>query len=167
MTGGRKASWLALGALLAAGSAGCVRNRAQPLAPLLAEGRANELRATAQHREERMCVWGTVVSTGLTKVERLVGRRAQPFNLYSAVQVEQVQRTYPYLYLRSPHAKAEEGKLVCYFSDNMMSEVAELQPNTSIVVVGDFQEYADGGHTLVLNTCELAGEGPGADTAAW
>lgn len=160
-------TWLAT-LMLAAGTMGCVQHRAQSLSPLIAQGRANELSATAEHRGQRLRVWGVVVSTGLKKVDALVGRKTEPLNPYStSVEVEQVRRTYPYLYLRDASAKADEGTLLCFFSNALMSEVGKLQPNTSIVVIGDFQEYAEGGRTLVLNTCELAGGGPATTTAAW
>jgi hypothetical protein len=162
-------AWRAgLGMLLLLGMAGCVRNRAQALAPLLAEGRANELKATAQHRTERMRVWGIVVSTGLRKVDRLIGKKADPWNPYSTtVEVAQVQRTYPYLYLRAPETKEDDGKLLCFFSLDSMSDLADLKPNAAVVVIGDFQEYSDRGRTLVLNRCELAGDRPSVASSAW
>jgi hypothetical protein len=157
-----------LGMLLLLGLVGCVRNRAQPLAPLLAEGRANELKATAQHRGERMRVWGVVVSAGLKKVDRLIAKKAEPLNIYStSVEVEQVRRSYPYVYLRAPDANADDGKLLCFFTLDSMGALPDLKPDTAIVVIGDFQEYSDRGHTLVLNGCELADDGPSVASAAW
>ena len=168
MKDGGEAWRVGLGMLLMLGTVGCVRNRALALTPLLAEGRANELKATAHHRDERMRVWGVVVSAGLKKIDRLIGKKVEPWNPYStAVDVQQVQRTYPYLYLRTPDAQADDGKLLCFFSLDSMSDLGDLKPNAAVVVIGDFQEYSDHGRTLVLNACELAGDHPSVASAPW
>jgi hypothetical protein len=132
----------------------CVPRNAVGVGALVAEGRANELQATADYRGQNLRVTGVVTRTGIKRVERLVGEGTPTF--YGAtVTVSRSQVGYPYLYAIDGRAGPNAGQLLCFFLPDALGDVAHVRAGESVTVRGEFQQYSDGGATIVLQDCQL------------
>jgi hypothetical protein len=134
--------------------AACASRNAVGVGALVAEGRANELQATADYRGQNLRVSGVVTRTGIKHVERLVGEGTPTF--YGAtVTVSRSQVGYPYLYLVDARTSPNAGQLLCFFLPDALGDVAHVRAGESVTVRGDFQQYSEGGATIVLQDCQL------------
>jgi hypothetical protein len=124
------------------------------IAPLIQQGRANVLAATAELSGRWLSVTGVVTETGLRSVEQFRAERVYP-TLWSNVTLTRESVGIPYAAVRDAKAGAGSGLVFCYFPTEAMAAVGRLQPNMPVVMSGQFQEYAAEGSMLVLTACEL------------
>jgi len=130
---------------------GCAQTVNTTVAPVIKEGRDNELAAIAKYRDKQLTVHGTVASVGVRKVERLVAQHQQGYTVAAP-------RTTPYPFvILTDHQTPSVDHIICYFSPALVEEVSHVQQGAAMTVVGTFQEYAaiECGLELILKGCEL------------
>jgi len=143
--------------LLLAGLAGCGAKSAQ-ISVLVAEGRANQLRALVAHRDERLTVQGVVIGVGMKKVRTLQGQTEVVGAGNWAVgswSAREGSTGFPYVLARDPAQSDADGQLLCFFAPDDLDIVATLDPGAQVSLTGEFQEYSKEGTRVVLNSCEL------------
>jgi hypothetical protein len=145
----RRGGWLGL--TLALGLGACSSTATTQIAALTAEGRANQLRAHAAHRDEALRMEGVVISAGLKNVDEVEGARSTA-GTWSA---REVTVRYPYLLAHDPSQGASAGELLCFFDPRDIDDVAALAPGDRVTVEGSFQEFSKGGARVVLTSCVL------------
>jgi hypothetical protein len=130
---------------------GCAPGPIRDLAPLVDEGRQNEVAATAKYREEEIRVRGVVGQTGLDNFSHIVVG-----NDGFSLAARSVQTTYPYVLLHSETSNVPSS-VKCYFSESEMDTVGKLAKGSRQIITGRFQQYMRNGEsvTLVLRDCSL------------
>ena len=149
-----------LGALLLLGPSGCAKQ--ETISALSANARASELRAYGDYRGERLRITAIVTGTGLKKVTRETGTATGSAISTGMVsfgsaewQTGKKMTGFPYMMGRDPQRSEADGQLLCFFFPEDIKDVAALTPGVEVRIVGEFQEFTEGGHRIVMNSCEL------------
>jgi hypothetical protein len=121
------------------------------VAPLLEEGRQNQLAAYGKHRGEDQRIAGVIVEAGISHYRRVVGEQAWG-------QVSAHEELVPYAYVvLVDRQKPGADHVLCVFRDDRVKDPARLRNGTEVVVRGRFASYANDrrGLGLILQSCEI------------
>jgi hypothetical protein len=126
---------------------------------LTSEVRANELRAIAKYRDERVLISGRIQEVGVHKVTQVVGTQQGMYGwgLYSSeVSVSEQRVPYPYVMLAGPD-QTHRDAAICYFAIEHTATVAELKRGSSVTLECEVQSFHVEGNDVfpVLRVCTL------------
>jgi hypothetical protein len=105
------------------------------VAPLAAEGRANEVAAQERNQGRTFRVRGVVESTGLRDVEHL-----EVHGAYFSARGDRVVERQPYVRLRDVGGSSAD-LVVCNVEARDTGAVGQLAPGMTVAVVGELQRY--------------------------
>ena len=164
-TGGQKAWWRSLLAVMLAGRAvllipllfcSCATAPPSHVATLLSEARQNEVAAYAKNRDRTLRVAGVVLQTGMDPFNRVVvdgyGYGGWAMSLSARDELEH----YPYA-LMGDARNPSPDMLKCLFPIADVELVGKLLPGMQVTLSGYFHQYVHDQERviLVLSNCSL------------